>query len=233
MSDAHEQSYYEIALTNRQVLVAFVILLSCVLIAFFAGVWVGRGAPQVAAEPTAEQEQVADDGFEDPKEFEFFADQDVPEARPDMREIAENPNPDTTLAQDLGVEPKAKARETAPAAAAPAEESAPAKRPRREEKAAAPPPAPAPAPTTNGEPASSEAEVLVIQVFSSRDEVQARRLVTTLQEAGFQAFLSPVETDGTTMFRVRIGPFGDRDQAESVADRVRSRFKVDTWITGS
>jgi cell division septation protein DedD len=39
---AHEPSYYEIALTNRQVVVAFVILLTCVVAAFLAGVWIGR-----------------------------------------------------------------------------------------------------------------------------------------------------------------------------------------------
>ena len=42
MSD-HEPSYYEIALTNRQVLIAFVILLVCLVAAFLSGVWVGRG----------------------------------------------------------------------------------------------------------------------------------------------------------------------------------------------
>ena len=35
VTDSHEPSYYEIALTNRQVLVAFVVLLVCLLGAFF------------------------------------------------------------------------------------------------------------------------------------------------------------------------------------------------------
>jgi cell division septation protein DedD len=42
VSGSHEPSYYEIALTNRQVVVAFVILLTCVVAAFLAGVWIGR-----------------------------------------------------------------------------------------------------------------------------------------------------------------------------------------------
>ena len=42
MAESHEPSYYEIALTNRQVVVAFVILLTCLLGAFFSGVWIGR-----------------------------------------------------------------------------------------------------------------------------------------------------------------------------------------------
>ena len=36
MHDSQEPSYYEIALTNRQVLVFFVVLLLCVVGAFFS-----------------------------------------------------------------------------------------------------------------------------------------------------------------------------------------------------
>jgi len=44
VSQSQEPSYYEIALTNRQVLVVFVVLLVCVVVAFVSGVWVGRGS---------------------------------------------------------------------------------------------------------------------------------------------------------------------------------------------
>lgn len=37
-----EVSYYEIALTSKQVLVTFIVALACVALAFFAGVWVGQ-----------------------------------------------------------------------------------------------------------------------------------------------------------------------------------------------
>ena len=62
VSDSHEPSYYEIALTNRQVIVAFVILLLCLISAFFSGVWIGResgdraaGADRAAPPPPAEE----------------------------------------------------------------------------------------------------------------------------------------------------------------------------------
>ena len=50
MSEPREPSYYEIALTNRQVVVAFVILLTCILAAFFSGVWIGRESTARAAQ---------------------------------------------------------------------------------------------------------------------------------------------------------------------------------------
>ncbi|HEY8021186.1 MAG TPA: hypothetical protein VIH93_08800, partial [Thermoanaerobaculia bacterium] len=50
----HEPSYYEIALTNRQVVVAFVVLLVCLLSAFFSGVWIGRGSAERSADRNGE-----------------------------------------------------------------------------------------------------------------------------------------------------------------------------------
>lgn len=51
-SESHEPSYYEVALTNRQVLIAFVVLLTSIVAAFLSGVWIGRGG-STPARPTA------------------------------------------------------------------------------------------------------------------------------------------------------------------------------------
>ncbi len=84
---SHEPSYYEIALTNRQVVVAFVILLTCVVAAFFSGVWIGRESVARAQERLAllGRGRVADGANSDAdkgkqegqalQEFKFFADQ--------------------------------------------------------------------------------------------------------------------------------------------------------------
>lgn len=83
---SHEPSYYEIALTNRQVVVAFVILLTCVVAAFFSGVWIGRESAARAQERLAllGRGRVADGANPDSdkgkqegqalQEFKFFAD---------------------------------------------------------------------------------------------------------------------------------------------------------------
>ena len=213
MTESQEPSYYEIALTNRQVLVAFVVLLACVLLAFFAGVWVGKGSPaaatEAAAEPVPEPTPVAGE----PEELSFFNDGQ----RPDLPAMAENPRPDTTLAEDLGLEER------------PAPTVAPTPRPAPAATATARPAAPRPAADGEDAPPALRPGEVVIQVFSSRDEVQARRLTTELKASGFNAFLSP----SGDMFRVRIGPFGSRQDAEGVAQRARRQFKVDTWITAN
>src|SRR3954467_7788016 len=80
VASSHEPSYYEIALTNRQVVVAFVILLVCLLSAFFSGVWIGRestvraqdqmarNAPPPETEPKKEGQSLENLEFFDSKE---------------------------------------------------------------------------------------------------------------------------------------------------------------------
>lgn len=237
MSDTHEPSYYEIALTNRQVLIAFVILLVCLIAAFLSGVWVGRGDLPAAPERVA----VVDDPAGEPEgssvdSLSFFGgaegesegdrDGDSP-AVPDRRRT------DTTLAQDVGAE-TAPRREPPASDPAPAEPTRPAPPPREEPAAAEPTPSPeppSPGPPSPAPPAGGGGSDLIVQVFSSRDRDQALKIVSRLQDGGRDAYLSPVEVDGEPMYRVRLGPFSDRAQAESVSAQLRRDFRLDTWIT--
>ena len=135
----HEPSYYEIALTNRQVVVAFVILLVCVVAAFLSGVWIGRESAVRAQEKMALLSQrTAGDAAEKEKtegqalqEFKFFAD---PHHRPGLpgADAAAKPaaaaadggaqaRSDSSASDDAGRGPQAQAPPapwTAPAAAA-------------------------------------------------------------------------------------------------------------------
>jgi cell division septation protein DedD len=257
VADSHEPSYYEIALTNRQVIVAFVVLLVCLLSAFFSGVWIGRESTvqsqerlaSNAARPTA---PVSDEG-NSLQELEFFgSDQEGgATASPDQdpTEASAEPQPpgnDTTLLEDFaGEEPEI---ETEPApeetAEEPAPEPAPTKAPEetreerrkrrereREEQRAEETKTPAPTRTARApEPAIPRGSA-VIQVFSSADQDQAERIRDRLVKGGYKAYLSPVETGGRTMYRVRIGPYGSRSDADTAAANVRKNYKLDTWVT--
>lgn len=216
MSQTHEPSYYEIALTNRQVLIVFVVLLICVVAAFFSGVWVGqRDAPaktagRVVAEPSQEGMPAEEGSAID--ELHFFADEEGAE-EPTLAEIAEDPQPATTLLEDLGGETKEP--EVAVAVSEPTGAAA-------NPSASTPDTAEQPAAASNG---------YVIQVFSSADETQARRLLAQLTDGGYPAFLSTVDVGSQTMIRVRIGPYTQLANAETVAERIRKEFKLDPWVT--
>ncbi|MCH9652141.1 MAG: SPOR domain-containing protein [Deltaproteobacteria bacterium] len=223
MHEPDEASYYEIALTNRQVLVAFVILLVCMLSAFFAGLWAGRGG-QLAVPPDpmamlAEETPPTEDGLE---EFTFFSDSESQEAE-DLQEVVLGADPETTLNEDLGGDPPARA-EPAPPPPAPARKKKVQEDPARQTNPAIPR-------ATARQPAAPSAGDLFVQVLSVRERRQARKVLQQLLDAGYGAFLSPIQVEDQTMYRVRIGPFTTRPAAAEVAERVRQVFKLESWIT--
>ncbi len=236
MSHSHEPSYYEIALTNRQVLVVFVVLLICVVAAFFSGVWIGQQGDQTAiaevVETTTGDAEAGTDN-DGVAELHFFSEEGS-EPQPTLAEVAEQPTSDTTLAEDMGVAeieetaPPQQSETTQPAMSATSE---PAPEPETESQVRTAEVTPPPSqPVKASEPSATEGEH-VIQVFSSADESQAKKLISKLSGGGFPAFLSPVDVGGQTMYRVRIGPYAELADAETVAARVRRSYKLDTWVT--
>ena len=238
MNESHEPSYYEIALTHRQVLVAFVVLLVALVAAFFTGVWVGKGG---AAGPAAVQAvKPAPAAAEAPlEEFRFFSEEGKPPAgaRPapaaaervegaaagERRPVVTEARPGATLAADLGAD--AEGRAALPLTAGSETEAPGEGDPAPPERAVQ---APSAVPAVPNPPSAAG---LVVQVFSSPDGAQAQRILQRLVAGGYRAFLSPVQVDSQTMHRVRIGPFAERSEAQRIADQVRQRFKLDTWIT--
>ena len=245
MTNSHEPSYYEIALTNRQVVVAFVILLLCLVSAFFSGLWIGRESAARAQEQIVRNSpppQAAPQEGQQLEELGFFEDaqqpgnaQEPPPPAPTPATPANTPaEEDTTLLEDLGGDAEE---------AAVGDPELPEGRRRRgqnraaeDEIAEAAPPAPAPAPTPARPaptPAASETRPgqVVIQVFSSPELDQAEKVRDRLVRGGHKAYLSPVQVAGRTMHRVRIGPFDSRTDAQKVAEQVRKGYKLDTWVT--
>ena len=264
----HEPSYYEIALTNRQVVVAFILLLACLLAAFFSGVWIGRGGIEprrdqmVRVNPPA---QTSPEGHT-LEELKFFADRPNRKGRTDKKPeekpaetVAEPAPPGTaqdaeesrpretgsTMQQDLqspssrsssrSSNPNSNSvvRKTPPVPAPPE----PAEEPVRPEPVRSRPSQKPEKPSRTADPSSSrEAGAgaegsVVIQVFASADQAEAGRVRDRLTKGGQAAFLSPLTVDGRTMYRVRIGPFPSRPKAQTVAEKVRKNFKLDTWLT--
>ena len=60
-----------------------------------------------------------------------------------------------------------------------------------------------------------------VGAFGSADT--ARKLVQDLSGAGYRAFVSPVNRGGKTLYRVRVGPAGDRAGAEQLVPRLKAR----------
>lgn len=212
MSDAREQSYYEIALTNRQVMSIFIVLLVCLLASFVSGVWIGRqGSGARAQVVDARPVEGGTASGETPVgEMGFFSggggdSGDSPASQPAPATEPEPPvePPPAAAGGPDPVEPTPANSEPTPAAPAPGPQRA----------------------------APADGEFLYIQVFSGLDRQQAQSVVQRLKNGGYAAFLSSVEVDNRLMHRVRIGPYSQRQEAEDVAGKVRREFKLSTWIT--
>jgi DedD protein len=243
-SESHEPSYYEVALTNRQVLIAFVVLLTCLVTAFLSGVWIGRGGSSPVRHPPATLEAAASPIEPPLEQLTFFngkepgarttgsagagattappapaaADRVAPPAATVSPTAEENAteamrqNLDATMAANRTI--PAPVTAPPPAAAAPAKPAAPA----RKEPAAAKP---------------AVAGKTFVQVYSSNNGTRAREIVAQLRKGGFTVVITETPKGGGTNYRVRVGPYAERNKAEAAATRLRRDFRLDTWVTDS
>jgi len=215
-------SYYEIALTQRQVVIAFVILLTCLVAAFFSGVWVGSGGR--GPRPAAQVAETATPGGLASGTLEGGSGA-APGGEPGIKT---EPGPGSLrFFSEAGSESAGKA-DTPPHRVYDDPDD-----PRRRSDVTTPvhplPQAPEPVDPRATEPPGDGGPV--IQVFSSHDQAQAQQVLDRLLQADLDAYLSPAEVNGVIHYRVRLGPFHDRDQAEAVAAQLRQDFKLETWIT--
>jgi DedD protein len=103
---------------------------------------------------------------------------------------------------------------------------------------ATPKPAPQPSSTSDAAkaqallegklPASSDAAAppaegrFVVQVGAFADAAKAKEVRTKLERAGLKTYTQVVETKDGPRTRVRVGPFGDKAQAESSAEKIKA-----------
>ena len=237
---AQDDYYYEIQLTNKQLVFYFMAGAAGLILSFLAGVMVGRGVDSSAGEvraarPLAEERVVAEES---------------PAARP-----APPPAEELTYAQRLegdkvddslrpanvsasaaspGVKPSsaqmkggtaAESSRTSAAVTEPAKAptSAPAKnvppKPSPAAKVAAPKPASGP----------SAVASFTIQVGAFKDKITADSVVERLKEKGFAAYVvTPEGSDA--LYNVRVGSYPARADAERVQTRLRDEEKYKPFI---
>ena len=78
-------------------------------------------------------------------------------------------------------------------------------------------------PATDGR---SVEEGIMVQVLASKQRRQADELRRALRSKGYTALI--VREDGT--YKVRVGPYADREEAERAAEILREQENVTTWI---
>ena len=232
--DNVDDAFHEIQLSGKQLVALFMLTTVVSVFIFLCGVLVGRG---VRTEDIGVDSTVATSGTPAP------VSEGQPVSSPPAA-VAEQPAPaaDSALTyadrlqRDKPASEDLKARSAAakeeprrtedqrPTLETPRSEPPPvAAPPAATQAAATPPPAPAAA---GGRPGA-----WAVQVVSLRDRAAATKIVQRLTGKGYPAFLiAPAAGVPAPVYKVQVGRFDDRLEAQRVSDRLKKEEQFDPWI---
>ncbi|HEU5249695.1 MAG TPA: SPOR domain-containing protein [Thermoanaerobaculia bacterium] len=196
-------THYQVSFTGKQALTLFVGLLAALGLSYFFGLMTGLAGNETPAVPGAPAPEVAANAAETPAS--------APRGTGDEAGMA-FPIPVTA----------------APSAGGPAPAPARTIHLFEDGEGGAPAPAPARAATPRRLPAASGGFRIQVLSVSSRADAEADS--ARLSRQGFPARVEPGTGPRGTVYRVRVGPYGTRQEAEEASRRLASQGRRDTWI---
>jgi cell division septation protein DedD len=215
-----DQGVREIQLNGKQLVFMFMTATVAAVVIFLCGVMVGRGvnttrASAVAAvttEPTVDPTSTAQ-----PQQTSAS---DAASAEPvssqeDLKEL--------TYAKRLEAPEPPPEPAVEPVVATPV--PAIAEQPKAEK-----PPVVAPA-TKTADASEPKGAGFVVQVASLKSRGEADAIAKRLSSKGFPSFVTTPGSSGPKVFRVRVGKYADRREAETVARKLEKEEQFKPWIT--
>ena len=227
------RTHYQLSFTARQALLLFVALLGALAVAYVLGLLTGlagrdaapagaSAASTPAAAPTA---AAASESLEIPR-----PQRGIPPGR-----LGARPAPSAVHVAEAGRTPAAAAPastpspglqlfddEGGPPAVTPRGAAGPANRPRGDKGLGTGKVAPAAPASVSG---------FWVQALSASSEREARHTRERLVRDGFATAIVPGwGPTGEKLYRVRVGPFGSREEAERAAVRLKAKEKLKPWI---
>lgn len=219
-----EEGFHEIQLSGKQLVFLFMLMTVVFVGIFLCGVLVGRsvkaargdeplgGPAQAVAGAGAEIPDTADAPAEPPVppvEDELTYHNQLEGTTPKGRSQTRTPPVETPKAADPVKPPAARSAEIGSAA------EAPAPKPAAPQQASAPTPSNGPSVPTVGRPGR-----WVVQVSALRNRVSAAEIVQSLVADGYPAFLVPPAAGSPPLYRIQIGRYNDRSEAEQIVRRL-------------
>jgi cell division septation protein DedD len=228
MADYEEAGYYELQLNNKQLVFFFMAAVAIAVVVFLCGVMVGRGVRD-ATIAAAGTQITASSGLSAAAEPDLTAAEVRSEL--DYQKRLESPQVDDRLdgesssPEKLVADAKKVQSGTTPKAAT-------STKPKSEPKPA-PPPEKLPASTgrrsASTQSMGSAQGTFTIQVVALKTRGDADKLVNRLATKGYRAYLE--EGGASGLYRVRVGRFADRSEAERITQRLRDVEKFKPYIT--
>lgn len=209
-----DDGFHEIQLNGKQLVFLFMATTVVSVVIFLCGVLVGRGVrAEQDAVLTAEQSE-----FVSPEAEAAGTGDDLTPASEAPANVQDEPvsYPDRLDAAESTVE---EMEELVASAPPPVVEPA---------EATAPPAEPVAEP----DPAPSAAGQFSVQVAALRERPEADVLVERLAGKGYDAYvLAPTPGSPTAVYRVRVGHYQDRTEAEAILRRLEQEEQFKPWIT--
>jgi rare lipoprotein A len=220
-----DEEVQEIQLKGKQLVFLFMAATVVAVVIFLCGVMVGRGVPTRATF-----------AIDTPEQASFGAGESVEDLAP-VRAVSTDGNTPATAQEILTYATLLEEPEPLPEALQEPTAVVP------EPVVALPPapvaPEPAPAPVASqpvAAPATAVADAtlaeppgtgFVVQVAAVRQRAEADTIARQLSTKGYPAFV----TISGPNFRVRVGKYTDRREAETVAGRLQAEERFEPWVT--
>ncbi len=227
VTTSHDDGFREIQLSGKQLVFLFMAVTVVLVVTFLTGVLVGRG---VRAERSAQaDEAIITESPAPPPRVPTSKPIDDPTKAPPPVETGDGPDdekvpeaaprPPVPAPKPVDVTPA-----PAPAPAVPAPK--PAAAPPATAKAPAAPAPPAPAPVANAPVRNGYA----VQVAAVKQRGEADPFVKRLSAKGYDVYVEAPK-GSQKMFRVRIGSFKTRREAQALANKLQKEEKLKPWVT--
>lgn len=245
MRDYEEKSFYEIQLDNKQLILVFLASVTVCVLIFVLGVMVGKGKKEaeMAAAGRSETTQARPEpDLAPPHEIEAAPADDrnavKEKAKKSKKEKAQQnagaqSNADDYAYYDLDkttaekpltkepektAQPKTETEKAEPAKPEPVKTAAVIKTEENETKSE-------PLPDLN-----SPSGRFTVQVMATSSKSKAEQKMDYLKSKGYTAFMSEERAGDSSVFKVRVGKFGDADAAKQVATRLKQELQLETWV---
>ena len=219
-SQAHDDGFHEIQLNGKQLVFLFMAATVVSVVIFLCGVLVGRGV---------RAERSGSDVAGNNAAPEAMATTPQQPALPAAATTGSDPTtaaPPPTAADDLSYFNRLEKQNAPPEQLKPAGEK-PAQRAAPAATNAEPPPAPAPSADAPPEPGGPG---FAVQIAALNVRSEAEAIAKRLSSKGYSAYvLAPAA--GTTVYRVRVGKFPTRREADAMAARLKREEQFNPWVT--
>ena len=225
--DPADDGFHEIQLSGKQLVALFIITTTVIVVVFLCGVKVGRGARSAQGE---DPEQIAASSAT--ATAPQPATNSGPPAADPPAPAAETPEltyPKTLQADAPADSLKPPADSKSKEQPKPKDVAKPKDTPSLAPAPAAAPP-PAAAVAEAGVPLSGRAGTWAVQVLATRDRAVASSVVKRLAGKGYPAFLVTPPA-GQPFFKVHVGRYNDRAEAEKTSARIKQEEQFQSWIT--